>query len=422
MIHILHITPHIGGGIGSALHGITAPLPHYRHDVLLLESPQKPQGLDKLKDNGCVFHMPDADISSLLAAADIVQFHWWHHPAMCRFLNTLPTIPIRAVLWVHVSGCTYPYLRAALLQRFQHVFFACRHAYDNPEVAALPPPFLSEQTSIVYGMGDVTPFTHLTPIPHQGFRVGYVGTLSYSKLHPDFTHFCAAAPQDTHFIMVGDPQNADCIRADCATAGAAQPIDFLGFRTDVAQLYQTFDAFGYPLHPLHFGATENVILEAMASGLPVVALRQAVEQHIVQDGVTGILADDPTSYGRALTYLRDHPTERQSMGMRARQSVMERFSVQDNLQRLHAGYRAVMAMDKHPVSFAGLWGGTPADWFLYAVEAERPLFTPGADMWQLPHIFKETSKSSVHHFASVYPDDPRLALWSQQLKEAERHE
>jgi glycosyltransferase involved in cell wall biosynthesis len=336
---------------------------------------------------------------------------------MCRFLQNFPSTDIRPCLWVHVSGCTYPYVRKKLLEKFDMVFFCCAKTYENGEVSALSPDFLKNNTAIIYGMGDVSPYFSVQREKHDAFTVGYLGTLSLSKIHPEFVAFCAAAELDNAvFLVAGDDPNKEVFYPDIMKYNMRHRIKFCGFLRggEIAAFFSSCDVFGYPLNPLHFGATENVLLEAMASGLPAVVLNQGVEKFIVEDGKTGMVVSTKKEYGNAMRFLRDNPDVRIAMGKYARRSVSERFNTQKNRELLYEKYDELMEKKKHPVNFSDLWGNSPADMFLFAVENEKEMFEQN-NMRCIPHIFREESKSSVFHFERYFPFDKRLRHWAKLL-------
>jgi glycosyltransferase involved in cell wall biosynthesis len=78
-------------------------------------------------------------------------------------------------------------------------------------------------------------------------------------------------------------------------------------------------------------ASPNVILEAMASSLPVVASRVGGIPELVQDGQTGMITEpgDPQGFADALINLLNNEQLRREMGRRARQRVLDRYSVED---------------------------------------------------------------------------------------------
>ncbi len=95
---------------------------------------------------------------------------------------------------------------------------------------------------------------------------------------------------------------------------------FVGYRSgeDLADHYAAADLFAFASLTETFG---NVILEAMASALPVVAIRSGGPSDIVIDGETGrLIAPDqpPETFARALVELIDDPLRRKQMSEQAR--------------------------------------------------------------------------------------------------------
>ena len=77
-----------------------------------------------------------------------------------------------------------------------------------------------------------------------------------------------------------------------------EPVDLLGGVPDVRALYASAGAMAVPLRA--GGGSRIKVLEAMASGLPIVASRKAVEGLDVEDGAHFLLASDPDEYVRKL--------------------------------------------------------------------------------------------------------------------------
>ena len=71
----------------------------------------------------------------------------------------------------------------------------------------------------------------------------------------------------------------------------------------------------------------NAVLEAMASGLPVIATRIAGNEELVLDTITGLLVpnEDPAALGIALRQLLVETDRRHEMGMAARRRVEQSF-------------------------------------------------------------------------------------------------
>ncbi|RLB12058.1 MAG: hypothetical protein DRG39_02890 [Deltaproteobacteria bacterium] len=95
-------------------------------------------------------------------------------------------------------------------------------------------------------------------------------------------------------LVVGndDTRNLNFIVSMVKSLNLKKKVIFAGTRSDVFKYYVASNAFVLPTLYEPFG---NVILEAMASGLPVIVSRLAGASELIQDGKNGILINDPTN-------------------------------------------------------------------------------------------------------------------------------
>ncbi len=412
---ILHVAAHMGGGIGSAYTGLGTC--GQEQSVLLLEPPQNQAALAKVKAVGFrIIQSPNvAETKQELEQADVVIFSWHHHPALTKFLHDFPPVPIRSILWCHVSGNYFPAIPAEFVKKFDQCMFATPYSLELPQVQALGKTYIQEHFSVVYGLNDLSSFSQIQRKLHKSFKIGYVGTLGFCKLHPDFVEFCAAVDlPDAEFMMVGSPSTKETILNTAAEKGIAERFQFCGQLKDVKPALAEMDVFSYLLNPQHFGATENALLEAMAAGLPVVALDQCVEHYIIRDGVTGILVHSPEEYGKAVRFLYENPSKAAEIGANARAEVLRTYKVQDNRDRFLVSCEIAMKQPKKVYPFDVFFVGEPADWFLSCVEADRKYFE-GNHVWEAGRIFHEKTKGSPIHYHSYFPEDKRLAAWAGKM-------
>jgi glycosyltransferase involved in cell wall biosynthesis len=123
-------------------------------------------------------------------------------------------------------------------------------------------------------------------------------------------------------------------------SAAGEGIVFLGNRLDVPEILRSLDVFVLP--SLNEGIS-NTILEAMASGVPVVATRVGGNPELVEDGQTGTLvsARDKEAFASALIRYLDDPDLRRLHGEAGRARACNHFSVSKMVDGYEAVYRRV---------------------------------------------------------------------------------
>jgi glycosyltransferase involved in cell wall biosynthesis len=110
-----------------------------------------------------------------------------------------------------------------------------------------------------------------------------------------------------------------------ALAKALPDAVFLGYLTGepLAKAYASADVFVFPSTTDTFG---NVVIEAQASGLPVIVSDLGGPKELVEEGVSGFItkAHDADDFARAIGKLASDAKMRARMGDKARQSVIDR--------------------------------------------------------------------------------------------------
>lgn len=125
--------------------------------------------------------------------------------------------------------------------------------------------------------------------------------------------------------------------------GLGPRIRFLGFVTDVKRWMQAADGF---ILASRWEGLPMGILEAGACELPQVATRVSGTCEAMEDGVTGFLSEsgNDAELAEAMNLMMATPREeRRLMGVRARQHVVEQFSLEAALDRHEALYRELLA-------------------------------------------------------------------------------
>jgi len=157
-----------------------------------------------------------------------------------------------------------------------------------------------------------------------------------------------AAEQRLRLVMIGDGPLRERARVLLAEAGVEQFAWLPGERSDVPRIMRSFNLFVLP--SLAEGIS-NTILEAMASGLPVLATAVGGNPELIEPGVTGTLVprNDADSMARAIrTYVESAELCRRQ-GLEARRTVERRFGMEVMVNAYMAVYDNMLASTTHRV-------------------------------------------------------------------------
>jgi glycosyltransferase involved in cell wall biosynthesis len=172
-------------------------------------------------------------------------------------------------------------------------------------------------------------FTTALDAAADGVVVGFVGGLQPAKGLDDLATAVASANVDVSVIIAGDgPARARLERSfgDEATFLGSVPY------AQVPALYHAFDLLALPSHT---EGLPRVVLEAQATGTPVIATRVGGVPEAVTDGETGLLCPPrrPSALATALERLGSDAAERAQLGQNGRSAVEEGFSWPDLYDR-----------------------------------------------------------------------------------------
>jgi glycosyltransferase involved in cell wall biosynthesis len=168
-------------------------------------------------------------------------------------------------------------------------------------------------------------------VPEKAHLIGFVGRLSPEKGPDVFLRTALGvheASPKTRFLLVGDGPMLRQLKAFVAQFDLGSCVHFAGMQDDMPAVMSELDAL---VSTSHSEAMPLALMEAMASGLPVIATRVGGIPDLVQHGVTGWLAHDADYEGlasRVLDLVKDDALRRLT-GENARRRAVERLSLRD---------------------------------------------------------------------------------------------
>lgn len=181
-------------------------------------------------------------------------------------------------------------------------------------------------------------------IPDDAPVVGFIGRFAEVKGPDQALEVIAKVREQipgTHFLFVGDGEMRSALESQAKKLGLDDIIHWTGWRKDVPHLMKAMDLF---LLTSRNEGQGRVLVEAMATGLPVVAMATGGVSEVVMDGKTGVLSaggDIDRTAGAVVTLLTDQ-NKSQKFAKAGRERAIAHFSVEEMIRRLEKLYLALL--------------------------------------------------------------------------------
>lgn len=138
-------------------------------------------------------------------------------------------------------------------------------------------------------------------------------------------------------VFSKDAEREGALKEAARRKGLEDKVTFCGFRTDMPRVYGAMDIFVLAARAEPCG---RVVLEAMASGKPVVATSGGGTPEMITDGETGFLVPpgDAAAIAEKVLFLAGHTGEAAALGGAARACAVARFDIRINVAKIQALY------------------------------------------------------------------------------------
>ena len=211
---------------------------------------------------------------------------------------------------------------------------------------------LSQQKLVVIPNSvDVERFAHAQPtdlktlgLPENCRVFVSIGRLEYQK---GFDVLLRAIEQLTpltdewHFVIIGDGPDRKSLQEQSSRSGLASHVHFLGRREDVPQLLKASTAL---ILPSRWEGMPNVVLEAMAAGLAIIATDVEGVAQLVRDGTNGIVVppDSPDPLATAIRRLINQPEFAATAGAESQRIAEKEFTELNSVRSYSNLYRSLL--------------------------------------------------------------------------------
>jgi glycosyltransferase involved in cell wall biosynthesis len=320
---------------------------YWEADILKLGVPVIHVGRSKLGRLRQILHELRKERPDILQSAHFYTNGYAQIAA--RILGIQEIGAIRCDLVSEISG-KHPWLRRISLSSLRVVAANSRAAIQSAERFGVASRTLRFLPNVV----DVDQFRQAPRTESPCIRVLGAGRLAEQKRFDRFLRIVARARarvnQPVSVCIAGDGPLRASLEAAAAELGFEHgEVRFAGHVDDMQEHYRSADVF---LLTSAYEGTPNVILEAMAAGLPVVTTGVGDVPEIVTDGVTGYIAepDDEDGLSKRLELLLRSSELRARIGRAARAHVAAHHSAQNLSEYLRSLYGGLLLHE--PASLA----------------------------------------------------------------------
>ena len=181
--------------------------------------------------------------------------------------------------------------------------------------------------------------------------IGTVGRFQYVKGHQilleAFVSLLRMHPylrETVRLVLIGDGPLKERLECVINEAQIADVVWMPGERSDVSVILKAFDLF---VLPSEAEGISNTILEAMATGLPVLATRVGGNAELVTEGVTGqlVLPHHPQAMAKVLAAYVQNPELMRRHGQEGRRRAEQEFSLQTMVTKYLRFYDELMGIE-----------------------------------------------------------------------------
>ena len=181
----------------------------------------------------------------------------------------------------------------------------------------------------------------------------YVGRLSAEKnplgLLDAWATLDANVRAGALLALVGDGPDWDAIQARARRLDVSNSIHLAGQRSDVALWYRAADVY---VLPSFIEGLSNTMIEALASGVPVVSTRVSGSSVLVESSTAGVVVEigNREQLAAALVELLTDEAKRMQLSRNARAMFEARFSLDTLARRMTELYRQLVTLPQREIA------------------------------------------------------------------------
>ena len=335
MYKILHITPHLGGGVGKAITTLILNDKKNSHKVLCLEKPKTKKFYNIIKSKTKITSL-EKEILKQIKRCDIIQIEYWPHPILLKILSTINILDKKIVFWCHFSGLGHPKFHKKLVGSGLQLILTTDVTND----------IIKKKFPVISSASVLKKSKSKSPLKKEN-NFFYIGSLHKFKVHNDFLNIIVKnIEQLKTFNIYGENELIRIYRKKITRNSLKKKIFFHGFQRDVKKVYNKYRYLLYLLKKNHYGSAENVLIESMGEGVIPIVLNNNVEKKIIKNNYNGYILQNTKDLKNLLFNINTNKSHYLKISKNCKNFANNNFSVNKMVKKFEIIYRKLKKTPK----------------------------------------------------------------------------
>ena len=345
-MNILHIAPHLGGGVGEVLISYLKFEKKNNHKILLLDQISKIKKMQlinsqiKFKSN---MYIKKNKLFNEIKNNDIIFVHWWNHPLLSDLIINYSWPNCRLIFWSHILGKYDPNCITKKILNFPDYFI-----FTSP--LSLEDKLLINKKSRFSNISSTLKFNYQSKSQKNKFvTVGYVGTFEFSKCKENLIELINIKSKKKYKIILISNSKNKKLQKQINQSFFRDRIKVLYNLSNkkVIKIMQTFDIFIYPLNQLHFGTNDLSLQQAIKLNIPQLVFNNPMEKWMTNIGKGSLIAQNDKDFKIKLKKLIENTSLRKKLINNLKKNKNKLFDFDNMVNKLNIIYLKLFEKKKN---------------------------------------------------------------------------
>lgn len=428
-MRILHITPHLGGGVGEVIKDFVLFDKKNHHIIFLLDKINYIKKKQFTQNKITFRHNIYKNLKILfkhIIKNDIILVHWWNHPMLSDLIINYKWPSCRLVFWSHILGLKDPNGFTRKILKFPDRFI-----FTSP---------LSNKNRILNNIKkkkilNIISTSYVKKIKERKeikkkkeIIIGYVGSFDFSKCKSNLINLLdVKSKKNVKIVLIGNTQS-NLIKKQIQNCKNIKNFEiYVNLSNDeVIKKMSRFDIFAYPLNKNHFGTNDLSLQQAIKLNIPQIVMNNSMERWMIKKTMGGIIAKNNRDFKDKLTRLVDNKKLRRRLVLQNFKNKKSDFCMKNMLANFDKLFLDIFKIKKNLKKYK-FYGKSKFELYIETLNKKKIIRSLASSNFVKKKIkeikrklnyndWMPKTKSTPFHYHYFFKKDRRLKILCKNLK------